>query len=171
MLRDGFSFGSRPQLYIHFFQRLHNPLHGGVDLFLAQGAVGGAQGNVEGHALLSRGNLLALVYVEQLNGFENLAAGGLNRFFQSQYRDAFLAQKRQIPGNRREFGQGMVLLFRRGVGEQQIYIQSHRVDFFVNSVILRYLGFLRSNTAFQITYCKIRKIFGIGKSNNASKTF
>ena len=87
MLRDGFSFGSRPQLYIHFFQRLHNPLHGGVDLFLAQGAVGGAQGNVEGHALLSRGNLLALVYVEQLNGFENLAAGGLNRFFQSQYRD------------------------------------------------------------------------------------
>nr|DAK85780.1 MAG TPA: hypothetical protein [Caudoviricetes sp.] len=30
---------------------------------------------------------------------------------------------------------------------------------------------MRSNTAFQITYCKIRKIFGIGKSNNASKTF
>ena len=55
MLRDGFSFGSRPQLYIHFFQRLHNPLHGGVDLFLAQGAVGGAQGNVEGHALFHVG--------------------------------------------------------------------------------------------------------------------
>ena len=76
----------------------------------------------------------------QARKFGKTKFGGLNRFFQSQYRDAFLAQKRQIPGNRREFGQGMVLLFRRGVGEQQIYIQSHRVDFFVNSVILRYLG-------------------------------
>lgn len=80
MLRAGFSFGITSAALHPFFQRLYNPLHGGVDLFLAQGAVGGAQGNVEGHALLSRGNLLALVYVEQLNGFENLAAGGLNRF-------------------------------------------------------------------------------------------